>query len=68
MKRLLALAVFIVITAVVVIAVRVSASHDPLKQPASKVLVLKIQHKLPLLYDSNNVLRSYPEQQEQRAG
>jgi hypothetical protein len=62
-KRLLAFAVFIVITAVVV-----SASHGPLKQPASKVLVLKIHHKLLLLDDSNNVLRSYPEQQEQRAG
>ena len=59
MKRLLALAVFIVVTAVVVIAVRVSASHDSLKQPASKVLVLKTQHKLLLLDDSNNVLRSY---------
>jgi len=49
-KRLLALAVFIVITAVVV-----SASHGSLKQPASKVLALKIHHKLLLLDDSNNV-------------
>lgn len=59
MKRPLAIAVFIVITAVVVIAVRVSASHHPLKQPARKVLVLKAQHRLLLLDDSNNVLRSY---------
>jgi murein L,D-transpeptidase YafK len=58
-KRVLALAAFIVIAAVVVVVVRVSASHEPLKQPASKVLVLKTQHKLVLLDDRNNVLRSY---------
>ena len=59
MKRLLAIAIFIVIISAVVIAVHVSASHNPLQQHASKVLVLKTEHKLLLLDDSNNVMRRY---------
>ena len=49
----------IIFAAVVLIAVHVSASHEPLQQHASKVLVLKTDHKLLLLDDGNNVIRSY---------
>lgn len=59
MKRPIAIAFFIVIIAAVGIALHSSASHNPLQQRASKVLVLKADHKLLLLDDSNNVIRSY---------
>ena len=49
----------IIFAAVVLIAVHVSASHEPVQQHASKVLVLKTDHKLLLLDDGNNVIRSY---------
>ena len=60
MKRFLAVTLFIVIIiAVAGIALHSSASHNRLQQRASKVLVLKAQHRLLLLDDSNNVIRGY---------
>ena len=58
MKRLLgAVVVFI---AVLSIALHFwGAHHAPLQGLASKVLVLKTQHKLLLLNDRNNVMRTY---------
>jgi murein L,D-transpeptidase YafK len=58
-KRLFAIAILTVIISAVLIAFRVSASRNPLQQHASKVLVLKTEHRLLLLDESNNIIRSY---------
>ena len=58
MKRLLTIAIIIVIIAVAGIAL-ISRSHPPSPQRASKVLVLKTGHKLLLLDDGNNVIHTY---------
>ncbi|MGA8540703.1 MAG: L,D-transpeptidase family protein, partial [Terriglobales bacterium] len=57
MKRLFV--IVIVFIAVAGIALRFWGSHTPRQQRASKVLVLKIEHKLLLLDDGNNVMRTY---------
>jgi len=51
----------VALTVVVVIGItlRFSGSHGPLAQHASKVLVLKTDHKLLLLDGGNNVMRTY---------
>jgi murein L,D-transpeptidase YafK len=56
-KRFLAIVIaFIAVTA---IALRFSGSHTPPQQRATKVLVLKTEHKLLLLDGGNNVTRTY---------
>ena len=57
MKRLLVTVV--VFIAVAGVALRFWGSHTPPEQRASKVLVLKTEHKLLLLDDGNNVMRTY---------
>ncbi len=56
MKRLLAIG--IVVAAVTGIAF-LSGGHPSQQQRASKVLVLKTEHKLLLLDEGNNVMRTY---------
>jgi murein L,D-transpeptidase YafK len=57
-KRLLA--ILIVFVAVGAITLRFSSSHtSPPQRAASKVLVLKTEHKLMLLDSNNNVMRTY---------
>ncbi len=57
MKRLLLVAIaFIAVTG---IALRFAGSHTAPQKHASKVLVLKTEHKLLLLDDSNNVIGTY---------
>jgi murein L,D-transpeptidase YafK len=53
------LAIGIVFVAVTGIAVVFLGSHTLPQQRASKVLVLKTEHKLLLLDDGNNIMRTY---------
>jgi murein L,D-transpeptidase YafK len=55
-RLLLVVIVFIVVTG---IALRFADSHTVPQKRASKVLVLKTEHKLLLLDDSNNVIGTY---------
>ena len=57
MKRLFAILVIFIVGAA--ITLRFVGNRTPLTQQASKVLVLKTEHKLLLLDAGNNVLRSY---------
>ena len=59
MKRLLAIAIVIVILAVTGIALHFSGGHTLPQQRASKVLILKTEHKLLLLDDGNKVIHTY---------
>jgi murein L,D-transpeptidase YafK len=53
------LVIVTVFIAVGAIALRLSDSHAPLHQTASRVLVLKTEHKLLLLDSNNNAIRTY---------
>lgn len=57
MKRLLAVLTILVVVGG--IALRFSSSHTSLQQRASKVVVLKTDHKLLLLDSNRNVMRTY---------
>jgi hypothetical protein len=58
-KRLLV--IVIVFIAVAGVALRFWGSHTPPQQRASKVLILKTEHKLFLLDDGNKVMHRYPD-------
>ena len=57
MKRLAVIGLSLI--AIAAIAFHLHQSRTPLQQRASKVLVLKAEHKLLLLDTANNVIRSY---------